>query len=138
MADSASSKDEGVQKRDLVISVGSFDGFRLKDGRLRLGWFSFASAARDAESQLERAVIEIDSLKAELDRLSSDHRRQLAAAQDETAALKAQIARASAEADQKLQRVLQENKDQSEQLSHVSSENARLQALMERVSSGVR
>ncbi len=137
MANTASTS-ESIAPKDLVISVGTFDGFRWKEGRLRLGWFSFASATRDAQSQLERAVQEIDSLKAELDRASSDHRRQLAAAQDENAALKAQIARVSAEAHQNLQRVLQENKDQSEQLSRVSSENARLQTLMERVSSGVR
>ncbi len=138
MADSASSKREGVQKQDLVVSVGAFDGFRWKNKRLSLGWLSFASVPRDLESQLQRAVAEIDSLKAELDRVSSDYRQQLAAAHDENASLKAQVARVSADADQEQQRALEENQDLKAQLSRITSENARLQALMERVSSGVR
>jgi SMC interacting uncharacterized protein involved in chromosome segregation len=136
MADSVSTR-ESVTPKDFVISVGSFDGFQWKNGRLSLGWLSFASAPRDLESRLERAVQELDALKAELDRVSNDDQRQLAAAHDENAALKTQLARVSAEADQ-MQRVVQENKDLKAKLSRISSEIERLQALMERVSSGVR
>ncbi len=138
MADSASSKGESVQKKDLVVSVGAFDGFRWNNKRLSLGWLSFASVPRDLESQLQRAVAEIDSLKAELDRVSSNYRQQLAATHDENEALKAQVARVSADAEHKQQRALQENQDLKAQLSRISSENARLHALIERVSSGVR
>jgi uncharacterized protein YukE len=137
MANSASER-ESVPPKDLVVSVGAFDGFRWKNKRLSLGWLSFASVPRDLESQLKRAVEEIDSLKAELDRVSNDYQRQLAAVHDENAALKAQVARVSADAEQKQQRVLQHNQDLKAQLSRMASETERLQALMERVSSGVR
>jgi prefoldin subunit 5 len=111
MADSASTR-ESVTPKDWIISVGSFDGFQWKNGRLSLGWVSFGSAPRDLESRLEKAVQEIDALKAELDRVS-------------------------AEAEQ-MQSVVQENKELKAKLSRISSEIERLQALMERVSSGVR
>ncbi len=137
MSDMARSKDESAQRKDLVVSVGAFDGFRWKQGRFSIGWLSFASAPRDLQSRLERAVREIDSLEAELDRVSRDYERGLAAAHNANEALKAQVARASADAEQN-QRVLQEIQDLKAQLNRTTLENARLQALMERVSGGVR
>jgi septal ring factor EnvC (AmiA/AmiB activator) len=140
MADSAGSGEESkaAQKQALAISIVKFGGFQWKNGRLCLGWITFSTIPSNVEDQLSRAGEEIKSLQAEIARVSDESRQQLASAHDENQALQAQIARATTEAEAKLGLVRKENEALQAQISRLSFACERLQALVERVSSGLR